>query len=139
LATLAFLKREADLLGIRDFAEVRETRLKFDDAEKIERLRGACYVDYDRVLGGIPLVWNTCRFILKPNGATGSFHAAVVPVSFELDAAVAHRRISTDRARTIVARDLDALGLEKSALTAGEPALAAYFQAPFILWEIRGR
>ena len=138
-ATLAFLKREADLLGIRDFAEIRETRLKFDDSQRIERLRGMCYVDYDRVLGGIPLVWNTYGFILNPNGVIESFHAAVVPVSPGLDAAVRHARISADEARSVVERDLDALGLEKSALMPGEPALAAYYQAPFILWEIRGR
>jgi len=138
-AARAFLAREADLLGIRDFAEIRETRLMCDDTDKVERLRSVCYVNYDRVLGGIPLVWNKYDFRLKPNGVIGNFHAAVVPVSSGLDAAVRHRKISTDKARAIVERDLDALGLNRTALTAGEPALAAYFRAPFILWEIRGR
>jgi HEAT repeat protein len=132
-ATLAFLKQEADLLGIRDFAEIRETRLMFDE--------GACYVDYDRNLGGIPLVWNTYGFRLKPDGTIGQFNAAVVPVSSGLDAAVRHRKISAEKVRKIVERDFDALGLAGASFVTGEPALAlaAYYAAPFVLWEMRGR
>jgi hypothetical protein len=137
--TRAFLEKEAALLGLRDLAEIRETRIKFDDTEKIERLRGACYVNYERVLGGVPLIWNTYDFRLKPDGVIGNFHAAIVPVSDELDAAVRHKRIEGARARAIVEKDLEGLGLEKSDLTVGEPTLAGYYQAPFILWELRGR
>jgi hypothetical protein len=137
--TLAFLKQEATLLGIRDFSEIRQTRLKFDDSDPIERLRGACSVDYDRVLGGIPLIWNTYSFRLDPQGAITQFHAAVVPVSPGLDAAVRHEKITGAEARAIVERDLDALGLKKPALTVGEATLGAYYRAPYVLWEARGR
>ncbi len=127
---MAFLKEEAELLGLPDLNELRERKIRADMGHDGE------YTDiyYDRYIGDIPFESGDIHITIAPDESIFSVIASLLPVPPETYQAVTKKTITEDDVLKIVARDLKAHGSDPNTMKVLSIKKFASSNAPYVIW-----
>jgi len=127
----AFMEEEADVLGITDMNEIRESRFSKNDGF----VKDIVVINYARYIGELELEGSYFEVRLWQNKIR-SLSTALVPVSPELYAAAREKRMSKDKAVKIVERDIKAAGHDPKGMKLWSIKEIAIPDAPYVIWHV---
>ncbi len=127
---MAFLKEEAELLGLPDLNELRESKIKADMGHDGE------YTDiyYDRYIGDVPFESGDIHITIGPDESIRHVTASLLPVPSETYQAVTKKTITEDDALKIVKRDIKAHGWEPDNMKVNDIRKFASNNSPYVFW-----
>ena len=126
----AFLTAEAAVLDIADPAEIHETSLAVTED-------GIIVLQYARYIGQLMFADVAFRVEVNQDHAITHFEAMLAPVSAALTTAAGQTTLSSEQVKTIVRNDL-VRSNQPVEPTLTEPALAATWRAPYVVWGATG-
>ncbi len=127
---MAFLKEEAEVLGLPDLSELRES--------KIETVTGHdgeyTHVYYERYIGDVLFESGLIHATIGPDDSIQFFMASLLPATSETYQAVMKTTITEDDALKIVKKDLKAHGSDPTSMHVLTISKFASPNAPYVFW-----
>ena len=122
----AFLKDEAELLGLSDLNELREYKLVID--------KGYVHIYYVRYIDDLLFDKFSLHIAIGPDETITYFSASLVPAPSELYQAVAKKMITESEVQKIIEGELTAHGFTREDVSLSSIHKTALPTSPYVVW-----